>query len=77
MITKGNPGRAVAGGGDTVAALVADPRVISVKARKEPLDVSPQSTLTGEVTPDLIADKAGFTLNVVLRVNGRVSHEPA
>jgi len=56
-----------------MASLGADQRVISVKARKEPLDVNPQSTLTGEMTPDLIADKAGFTLNVVLRV----SHEPA
>ena len=56
-----------------IASLEADPGVISVKARKEPLDVSPQSTLTGEMTPDLKADKAGFTINVLLRVN----HEPA
>lgn len=56
-----------------MGALGADPRVISVKARKEPLDVSPQSTLTGELTPNLKADKAAFTINVLLRF----SHEPA
>ena len=47
--------------------------MISVKARKEPLDVSPQSTLTGEMTPNLKTDKAAFTINVLLRV----THEPA
>lgn len=56
-----------------MASLGADPRVISVKARREPLDVSPRSTLTGELTPDLKTDKAAFTINVLLRV----SHEPA
>lgn len=56
-----------------MASLGADPRVISVKARKEPLDVNPQSTLTGELTPSLTTDKAAFTINVLMRV----SHEPA
>lgn len=55
-------------------SLGADQRVISVKAKKEPLDVSPQSTITGELTPNMTtADKAGFTINVLLRVN----NEPA
>jgi hypothetical protein len=56
-----------------MASLGADPRVISVRARKEPLDVSPQSTLSGELTPNLAADKAAFTINVLLRVD----HGPA
>jgi hypothetical protein len=49
-------------------SLRSDPRVISVKARKEPLDVSLQSTLTGEITPQMATGKAGFTINVLLRV---------
>jgi len=56
-----------------MASLGADPRVISVKAKKEPLDVRPESTLTGELTPKLAVDNAPFTINVLLRV-GR---EPA
>ncbi len=56
-----------------MASLQADPRVIAVKAGKEPLDVSPRSTVTGEMTPNLKADKAAFTINVLLRVN----HGPA
>jgi len=56
-----------------MASLQADPRVIAVKAGKEPLDISPRSTVTGEMTPNLKADKAAFTINVLLRVN----HGPA
>ncbi len=56
-----------------MASLQADPRVISVKAGKEPLDINPRSTLTGEMTPNLRADKAAFTINVLLRA----SHGPA
>lgn len=56
-----------------MASLAADPRVLSVKARKEPLDISPQSSLTGEMTPHATADKAAFTLNLLLRIR----HEPA
>lgn len=51
-----------------MASLGADPRVISVKARKEPLDINPQSTLTGEITPGQKSDEAEFTINVLLRV---------
>jgi len=54
-------------------ALRADRRVISVKAIKEPLDLNPRSTLTGEVTADLKTEKAGFTLNILVRA----SDEPA
>lgn len=56
-----------------MAALEADPRVVSVKAYKEPLDVDPRSTLTGEMAAGPKADTAAFTINVVLRV----SHESA
>ncbi len=56
-----------------MGSLAADPRVISVKAGKEPLDISPRSTLTGEMTPNLRTDKAAFTINVLLRV----THGPA
>ena len=54
-------------------ALRADPRVISVTARKEPLDVSPHSTLSGELTPALKTGKAAFTINVLLKI----TNEPA
>jgi hypothetical protein len=56
-----------------MVSLENDPRVISVKAGREPLDINPRSTLTGELTPNLKADKAAFTINVLLRVN----HGPA
>lgn len=54
-------------------ALRADRRVISVKAINEPLDLNPRSTLTGEVTADLKTEKAGFTLNILVRA----ADEPA
>ncbi len=50
-----------------MSSLGADPRVISVKARQEPLDVSPRSSLTGEMTPETRVDKASFSLNLLLR----------
>ncbi len=50
-----------------MASLAADPRVLTVQARQEPLDVSSRSTLTGEMTPGLKADKAQFTISVLLR----------
>jgi hypothetical protein len=56
-----------------MASLGADARVLSVQAKKEPLDVRPESTLTGEFNPKLTADKAAFTINVLLRA----PHEPA
>ena len=50
-------------------ALRIDPRVLSVNAVREPLDLSPRSTLTGELTAERKTEKAGFTLNVLLRFN--------
>ncbi|MDP2324966.1 MAG: hypothetical protein Q8N51_13185 [Gammaproteobacteria bacterium] len=44
-----------------------DPRVLSVSARKEPLDVNPRSTLTGEITPTLRNDQATFTVDLLVR----------
>ena len=54
-------------------ALRADPRVIRVIPRKEPLDVNPRSALSGELTPTLKAGKAAFTIDVLLKV----ANEPA
>lgn len=54
-------------------SLRADRRVISVNAIKEPLDLSPRSTLTGEVTANLKTGTAGFTLNILVRA----ADEPA
>jgi len=56
-----------------MATLGADPSVITVNARNEPLDVNLRSTLTGEMTPELRVEKAVFTINVLVRVG----HEPA
>ncbi|MBN8280238.1 MAG: hypothetical protein J0M16_06495 [Gammaproteobacteria bacterium] len=49
--------------------LKSDPRVVSIKARKEPLDVSPRSSVSGEMTPNTRTGDAGFTLNVLMAVN--------
>jgi hypothetical protein len=49
-------------------SLRADPRVISVIARKQPLDVDPRSTLTGEVAPALSGDPALFAVDVLVRL---------
>ncbi len=54
-------------------ALSIDPRVLSVNAVKEPLDLNLQSTLSGELTAERKTEKAGFTINVLLRV----ADEPA
>jgi len=51
------------------ASLAADPRVIAVTTSKEPLDVSPRSTVTGELTPNARVDTATFTISVLLRVD--------
>ena len=56
-----------------MAALRADRRVVSVTARKQPLDVNPQSTLTGEITPALRNDQATFTVDLLVRL----ADEPA
>lgn len=44
-----------------------DPRVLAVSARKEPLDVNPRSTLTGEITPTVRNDQATFTVDLLVR----------
>lgn len=51
-----------------MASLHADPRVVSVTARKQPLDVNPRSTLTGEITPALHNDQATFTVDLLVRL---------
>lgn len=48
-------------------ALGRDPRVLSVTARKQPLDVDPRSTLTGEITPAANSDRATFTVDLLVR----------
>lgn len=50
-----------------MTALRRDPRVLSVTARKGPLDVDPRSTLTGEITPTLRSDEAAFTVELLVR----------
>ena len=45
-----------------------DPRVLSVNAVREPLDLSPRSTLAGELSVGRKPEKAGFTINVLLRI---------
>ncbi len=54
-------------------SLRADPRVLSVTARKQPLDVNPRSTLTGEMNPALRNDEATFTVDLLVRL----ADEPA
>jgi hypothetical protein len=54
-------------------SLRADRRVLSVTARKQPLDVDPRSTLTGEITPALRNDEATFTVDLLVRL----ADEPA
>ena len=54
-------------------ALRTDPRVISVNAIKEPLDLSLRSTLTGEMTAEPKAEKAGFTINMLVRVGDELA----
>lgn len=49
--------------------LKSDPRVVAIKAGKEPLDVSPRSSVSGEMTPNARTGDATFTLNVLVAVN--------
>jgi len=56
-----------------IDSLRADRRVLSVTARKQPLDVDPRSTLTGEITPALRNDEATFTVDLLVRL----ADEPA
>ena len=44
-----------------------DQRVYSVIARKQPLDVNPKSTLTGEFSPATRNDQATFTVDLLVR----------
>jgi hypothetical protein len=48
-------------------ALKADDRVVSVTASKQPLDVNPRSTLTGEYSTSTQAAQAPFVVDVVVR----------
>jgi hypothetical protein len=59
--------------GTFIDSLRADPRVLSVTARKQPLDVNPRSTLTGEMNPALRNDEATFTVDLLVRL----ADEPA
>lgn len=54
-------------------ALRTDRRVISVNAIKEPLDLSLRSTLTGEMTAEPKTEKAGFTINVLVRIGDELA----
>lgn len=46
-----------------------DPRVAHVVARKQPLDVDPHSTLSGEMSRERREEDASFAVEVVMRMN--------
>ena len=48
-------------------SLRADPRVTSVNARQQPLDIRPTSTLSGEVSREDKAGEATFAIDIVMR----------
>ncbi len=48
-------------------SLRADPRVASVNARQQPLDIRPTSTLSGEVSREDKAGEATFAIDIVMR----------
>ena len=50
-----------------MASLRADPRVNSVKARQQPLDIRPGSTLSGEISSEGKPEEAGFAIDIVMR----------
>ena len=50
-----------------MASLRADPKVASVNARQQPLDIRPGSTLTGEVSRENKAEEATFAIDIVMR----------
>lgn len=50
-----------------MSSLRADPRVSAVRAREQPLDIRPASTLTGEITPEQKSDEAGFAIDIIMR----------
>jgi hypothetical protein len=47
--------------------LRADPRVSSVRAREQPLDIRPGSTLTGEISPENKSGEAAFAIDIIMR----------
>jgi hypothetical protein len=50
-----------------MASLRADPRITSVRAREEPLDIRPGSTLTGETSAESRSGEAGFAIDIIMR----------
>lgn len=50
-----------------MGSLRADPRVSSVRAREQPLDIRPRSTLNGEISPENRAGEAGFAIDIIMR----------
>ena len=48
-------------------SLRADPRVTSVNARQQPLDIRPRSSLSGEVSREDKAEVATFAIDIVMR----------
>lgn len=48
--------------------LRADPRVVNVVARKQPLDVNPRSTLSGEMSRERREEEAAFAVDIVMRM---------
>ena len=48
--------------------LRADPRVSLVRARKQPLDVNPRSTLSGEMSLERKEDEASFAVDIMMRM---------
>ena len=50
-----------------MGSLRADPRVSSVRAREQPLDIRPGSTLTGEISPENRSGEAGFAIDIIMR----------
>ena len=50
-----------------MASLRADPRISAVRAREQPLDIRPGSTLTGEISRETGSAKAGFAIDIIMR----------
>lgn len=50
-----------------MSSLRTDPRVTSVNARQQPLDLRPGSTLTGEISPENKSGEATFAIDIVMR----------
>lgn len=65
---NGNYPAAFAGMHAFMATLERDPRVASIKATSEPLDINPRSTLAGESSPTTRDEQASFSLELTLRL---------